>query len=60
MKLVIFNGSPRNKKSNSKILIEHFLRGYNKICSDLVPIHYLANREQKEERKEIFKNLILS
>ena len=55
MKLVIFNGSPRNKKSNSKILIEHFLSGYNKICSELVPIHYLANRKQKEEQKEIFR-----
>ncbi len=55
MKLVIFNGSPRNKKSNSKILIEHFLSGYNKICSELVPIHYLANRKQKEEQNEIFR-----
>lgn len=55
MKLVIFNGSPRNKKSNSKILIEHFLSGYNKICSEQVPIHYLANRKQKEEQKEIFR-----
>lgn len=56
MKLVIFNGSPRNKKSNSKILIEHFLSGYNKICSEPVPIHYLANGKQKEEHKEIFGN----
>ena len=55
MKLVIFNGSPRNKKSNSKILIEHFLSGYNRISSELVPIHYLANRKQKEEQKEIFR-----
>ncbi|MDX2413926.1 MAG: NAD(P)H-dependent oxidoreductase, partial [Bacteroidales bacterium] len=56
MKLAIFNGSPRNKKSNSKILIEHFLSGYNKICSEPVPIHYLANCKQKEEQKEIFRN----
>lgn len=56
MKLVIFNGSPRNKKSNSKILIEHFLSGYNKICSDTVPIYYLANRKQKVEQMEIFRN----
>ncbi len=55
MKLVIFNGSPRNKKSNSKILIEHFLSGYNKICSERVPVYYLANRQQKEEQKEIFR-----
>jgi hypothetical protein len=46
MKLVIFNGSPRNKKSNSKVLIEHFLAGYNKICPDPVPVQYLANRKK--------------
>jgi len=56
MKLVIFNGSPRNKKSNSKILIEHFLIGYNRICPEPVPMHYLANRKQKEEQFEIFRN----
>jgi NAD(P)H-dependent FMN reductase len=55
MKLVIFNGSPRNRKSNSKILIEHFLSGYNKIYPEPVPIYYLANRNQKEAHKEIFR-----
>ena len=55
MKLVIFNGSPRYKKSNSKILIEHFLNGYNKIYSTPIPVHYLANRKQKDEQKEIFQ-----
>lgn len=56
MKLVIFNGSPRYKKSNSKILIEHFLIGFNKICVEPVPVHYLANRKQKDEQIEIFEN----
>lgn len=56
MKLVIFNGSPRYKKSNSKILIEHFLTGYNRVCPESVPIHYLANSRQKEKQKEIFKD----
>ena len=55
MKLVIFNGSPRQKKSNSKILIEHFLNGYNNICSESIPIHYLANRKQKEKEKDLFQ-----
>ena len=32
MKLAIINGSPRNKKSNSKILIDNFLSGYSRIC----------------------------
>ena len=56
MKLVIYNGSPRYKKSNSRILIEHFLHGYNKICSHHVPVYYIANRKQKDEQKEIFQN----
>lgn len=56
MKLVIFNGSPRYKKSNSKILIDHFLCGFNKICSEPVPVHYLANRKQKNEQTENFRN----
>jgi len=56
MKLAIFNGSPRNKKSNSKILIHHFLQGYNRICTEPVSIQYLANRKKKDEQVEIFKN----
>ena len=54
--LVIFNGSPRNKKSNSKILIEHFLRGYNGVCNYSVPVYYLAEIESAEALKEAFFN----
>ncbi len=56
MKLVIFNGSPRNKKSNSKILIEHFLNGYSRFCPEPVPVHYLADRKDQEEQTEAFRN----
>ncbi len=56
MKLVLFNGSPRNKKSNSKILCEHFLAGYNRMCQDIVPVHYLANFKKREEQKEAFRD----
>ena len=28
MKLTVFNGSPRGKKSNTTILLEHFLKGF--------------------------------
>lgn len=55
MKLAIFNGSPRNKKSNSKLLIDQFLMGYNKISSDTVSIQYLANRKQKETQSEFYR-----
>lgn len=56
MKLVIFNGSPRYKKSNSKILIDHFLKGYNSICTDTVPVCYLANHQEKTKHKELFQH----
>lgn len=45
MQLALFNGSPRIKKSNSKILIDQFLKGYIGIIPGQVPIHYLANRK---------------
>ena len=54
MKLVIFNGSPRYKKSNSAILIEHFLRGYNRACGSIVPVYYLANKSHREISGKIF------
>jgi NAD(P)H-dependent FMN reductase len=54
MKLTIFNGSPRNKKSNSKILMEHFLGGYGKVSTDVVPIYYLANTSKIDEHRGAF------
>ncbi len=54
MKLTIFNGSPRNKKSNSKILIEKFLEGYGKIDSSAVEMHYLANIQKMDEHAKTF------
>ncbi len=55
MKLVIFNGSPRYKKSNSALLTEQFLKGYNRFCPEPVPVYYLANYKQREAAAEIFK-----
>ena len=43
MQLAIFNGSPRKTKSNSTILVQHFLKGYNNDNNTLVNIHYLAD-----------------
>ncbi len=55
MSLIIYNGSPRNKKSNSKLLIDKFLVGYHKENSDEIPVYYLANRRLRQERIEHFK-----
>jgi len=54
MKLAIFNGSPRYKKSNSKILIDNFLEGYKKVNPDEVSVSYLAKFLDLEKNSKIF------
>ena len=54
MKLIIFNGSPRNKKSNSRLLMEQFLQGYSTSIADDVPIYYLANTTKMAEHVKAF------
>lgn len=56
MKLVIYNGSPRGKGSNSTILTEHFLKGYSEINSDEISVHYLNKISKRDEQIEDFKN----
>ena len=55
MKLAIFNGSPRQKKSNSTILIQKFIEGYNDHITDNIDIHYLANISKMSENVEAFR-----
>jgi NAD(P)H-dependent FMN reductase len=56
MGLTIFIGSPRNKKSNSKILMEQFLKGYSKENSEDVQMHYLANINRMDENVKAFED----
>lgn len=49
MNLIIFNGSPRRKKSNSKILMDQFLSGFNQVHHRDVPIYYLASTKKIQE-----------
>ncbi len=49
MKLAIINGSPRNKKSNSTLLMDQFLLGYHSLNPEEIPVHYLANPQLKKE-----------
>lgn len=55
MQLAIFNGSPRLKKSNSRLLIKHFLNGFNGKSPTDCTIHYLANTKKNEEHREAFE-----
>jgi len=54
MKLAIINGSPRYKKSNSTLLINQFLSGYNKIIPEDVSVHYLVNQQVRDEAVNAF------
>lgn len=54
MKLAIFNGSPRHKKSNTKLLLENFTNGYSKHNNHVPELHYLANQREREQQLEAF------
>lgn len=56
MNLAIFNGSPRNKKSNSKILMEKFLEGFFKVSTTEVSTYFLANTKYLDEHVKAFKD----
>jgi len=56
MQLTIFNGSPRRRKSNSKLLIAKFLEGYSKIEKKQVQVLYIASKKERAKRIEAFKN----
>ena len=49
MSLIIFNGSPRGKNSNSSVITNWFLEGYNE---KEVPIYFLNKVKQHEEQAE--------
>ncbi len=55
MKLVIINGSPRHKKSNSKILIDEFLRGFYTVEKQFTDIYYLADKKQRNEAVSAYR-----
>ena len=56
MKLTIINGSPRGKGSNTKILMEHFLKGYTSICMTDFNVSYLIHSKDIEHPVQLFKN----
>ena len=63
MKLTVFNGSPRGKKSNTAILLEHFLKGFMETEGNSYELEYIVNNEDVGELVEMFKdanNVILA
>jgi len=55
MKLTLFNGSPRGKGSNTKILLEHFTRGFTETNENQFELAYLVKVDEMEEFIEMFQ-----
>ena len=49
MKLTVFNGSPRGRKSNTRIVLEHFLKGFSETEGNKHEVYYL-NRVKEEDQ----------
>jgi NAD(P)H-dependent FMN reductase len=56
MKLTLFNGSPRGKGSNTKLLLEHFTRGFLETEENKVELGYLVKVDEMEELVEMFQD----
>lgn len=56
MQLTIFNGSPRFKNSNSKILTDCFIKGFNSVDKEEITIHYLSTISKTDENCQTFLN----
>jgi hypothetical protein len=54
MRLTVFNGSPRGKKSNSKIVLDHFLEGYDTKADNSYELFYLNRLKDTEQFVEVF------
>ena len=55
MKLTVFNGSPRGKKSNTTILLEHFLKGFMETDGNSYELEYIVDNDE-EKLIEMFKD----
>lgn len=63
MKLTVFNGSPRRKKSNTALLLEHFLKGFMETEGNSYELVYIGNYKAEGKLVEMFKeanNVILA
>ena len=55
MKLTVFNGSPRGKKSNSTLLMTHFLHGFTSCGDHQYKIVYLSKTRQVADHVRDFR-----
>jgi multimeric flavodoxin WrbA len=55
MKLALFNGSPRGKTSNTRVLMDHFLNGFMKTRDNTYEVAYLKDTENKDTFVKLFR-----
>lgn len=55
MKLIVYNGSPRGKKSNSRILMDHFLKGFLEHKENEAEVCYLVYEKRRTQHLSKFK-----
>ena len=54
MQLTVFNGSPRGRKSNSKIILDQFLSGFEATPGNGYELHYLNRLKDTEHFVQAF------
>ena len=55
MKLAIFNGSPRGKNSNTKLLLEHFRNGFETNGGEVISYDYFIQEKKINDQVQHFK-----
>ena len=55
MQLTLFNGSPRGKKSNTRILLDHFTRGFEQADDCKINLAYLVHHRVVQKHVDLFK-----
>jgi multimeric flavodoxin WrbA len=55
MKLAVFNGSPRGKSSNTRVLMEHFLNGFTATEGNTYEIAYLRDVTDRDTFARLFQ-----
>ena len=56
MRLTVYNGSPRYKKSSTKVLLDEFTEGFLETEGNAVETHYLVKTKDAEEFVEAFRD----
>lgn len=55
MKLTVFNGSPRRKGSNTRVVLEEFLAGFESVSGNSHNLEYLKDVNEHDRYVEMFR-----